>query len=456
MESSKILLKDGQTVDLVDGRIADDDIANWNGKMDRQSAGNASEPVYIENGIAKVATNLATIGNLENKLNVDGSNASTNGVTNMMKKVITDSNTLSEDSYYFGDSNLDHTEIRRRPIRDLWNFFANNIRKNILGSVGSADKPIYLENGVPKVCTDGIPYSEVSYGGRDGYGVFVGGTHNLANSSRCYCTFLISVTSYPDNIAHTYIGTFTFRGGFLNRELKCLTGTPAYPLRIAVVSNEDGKDGNGNPTYTLGLYVIPADKTYKYSSYKITRIASSSDFIWDVKALSSAAYDELNSVAKPSLRPIILTWDASGSNVKTTGGTWIPTFDKATIIDCRGIVDMSIQVDLSIIGQSTYVDTLSSYDITLVNSSNTDILPESLHQSGRMPRQTKSSTGGGTIDISHTHRFIFPITSSTNFLAGYIPKIKLPGNYPLDSKAQVNIKALCRGIILPYGADEPF
>ena len=420
MKSSKILLKDGQTVDLVDGRIADGDIASWN-----------------------------------KKLNVDGSNATTNGVNTMMRAVITGSNSLSEDSYYFGDSNFDHMEIRRRPIKDLWNFFANKIRKNILGSVGSKDKPIYLENGYPKVCTDGIPYSEVSYGGSDGYGVFVGGAHNLANSSRCYCTFLISVASYPDNIAHTYIGTFTFRGGVLNKELKCLTGTPAYPLRIATVYNEDGKDSNGKPTYTLGLYVIPADKTYKYSGYKITRIASTSDFIWDVKALSSAAYDECNSVAKPSLRPIILRWDANGSNVTKTGGTWIPTFDKATIIDCRGIVDMSIQVDLSIIGQSTYVDTITNYDITLVNSSETDIIP-SLHQTGRMPRQTNSNTGGGTIDISCTHRFIFPITSKTNLLAGYIPKIKLPGNYPLDPGAQVNIKALCRGIILPYGADEPF
>ena len=420
MKSSKILLKDGQTVDLVDGRIADGDIASWN-----------------------------------KKLNVDGSNANTIGVNNLMRKVITGSNTLSEDSYYFGDSNFDHTEIRRRPIKDLWNFFANKIRKNILGSVGSKDKPIYLENGYPKVCTDGIPYSEVNYGESDGCGVFVGGAHNLANSSRCYCTFLISVASYPDNIAHTYIGTFTFRGGVLNKELKCLTGTPAYPLRIATVYNEDGKDSNGKPTYTLGLYVIPADKTYKYSGYKITRIASTSDFIWDVKALSSAAYDECNSVAKPSLRPIILRWDASGSNVTKTGGTWIPTFDKATIIDCRGIVDMSIQVDLSIIGQSTYVDTITNYDITLVNSSKTDIIP-SLHQTGRMPRQTNSNTGGGTIDISCTHRFIFPITSKTNLLAGYIPKIKLPGNYPLDPGAQVNFKALCRGIILPYGADEPF
>ena len=419
MKSSKILLKDGQTVDLADSRIADSDIASWH-----------------------------------NKLDIDGSNATTYGVTNMMRQVSSESGILNDDSYYFGDSDADHTQIVRRPITDMRDY----IKNRLLGSVGSADKPIYLDNGVPKVCADGIPYSEVNYGGSGGLGVFVGGAHNLANSSRCYCTFLISVASYPDNIAHTYIGTFTFRGGFLNRELKCLTGKPVYPLRIATIYIEDGKDSNGKPTYTLGLYVIPADKTYKYSGYKLTRIASTSDFIWDVKALSSAEYDECNSVAKPALRPIILTWDAHGSNVSKTGGTWIPTFDRATIIDCRGIVDMSIQVDLSIIGQRTYVGTISSYDITLVNSSETDILPVSLHQKGRMPRQaySSSSTIDGTIDISCTHRFIFPITSKTNFLAGYMPKITLPSNYPLDPKAQVTINALCRGIILPYGADEPF
>ena len=423
MKSSKILLKDGQTVDLVDGRIADGDIASWN-----------------------------------NKLNVDGSNATNAGVTAMMKKVSSGTGGLDDNSTYFGDSNDDHTHIVRRPILNLWNYFAPKVDNKIvdkLGSVGSADKPIYLENGVPKVCADGVPYSFYNYGNADyGYGVFVGGKSNLKASTRCYCSFLVSVSSEPDKILHTYIGTFTFRGEILNSELKCLTGKPAYPLRIAIVSTVDGGT-TAAPTYTVGLYVIPADNTYKYSTYRLTRIASS-DFTWDVKNLSAAEYDACNSVSKPALRPIILTWYAAGSNVTTTGGTWLPTFDKATIIDCRGIVDMSIQVDLSIIGQTTYIDTLYNYEITLVNSSGTDILNSTLHQSGRMPRQTKSSTSGGTIDISHTHRFIFPITSTTNLLAGYRPKITLPSNYTLDSGAQVSIKALCRGIILPYGADEPF
>jgi len=427
MKSSKILLKDGQTVDLVDGRIADSDISSWN-----------------------------------SKLNVDGSNATNAGVTAMMKKVSSGTGGLDDDSTYFGDSNDDHTHIVRRPILNLWNYFAPKVDNKIvdkLGSVGSADKPIYLENGVPKVCEDGVPFSSVNYGGSEGYGVFVGGAHNLANTTRCNCTFLVSVSSNPDLMLHTYIGTFSFRGDLSNKvnkkELKCLTGTPAYPLRMAVVYNEDGTDSNGKPTYTVGLWVIPADKTYKYSNYRLTRIAYSG-FIWDVKKISEVEYDNCNTVAKPALRPIILTWDANGSNVTKTGGTWLPTFDKATKIDCRGIVDMSIQVDLSIIGQTTYIDTLSNYEITLVNSSGTDILNSTLHQKGRMPRQTKSSTGGGTIDISCTHRFIFPITSTTNLIDGYRPKITLPSNYTLDSGAQVSIKAICKGIVLPYGSDEPF
>lgn len=459
MQSSKILLKDGQTVDLVDGRIADGDIDTWNSKMDRQTVGNVSEPVYLENGIAKVATNVVTDGKLNAKLNVDGSNATTEGVTAMMKKVESGSGDLNYASFYFGDSNDDHKKIVRRPVSDLWEYIKKNVKTDILGSVGSADKPIYLENGVPKVCDDGVPYSTVNYGKDVGYGVYVGGNTKLANTTRCYCTFLVSVSSNPDLTLHTYIGTFSFRGDLSNKvnkkELKCLTGTPAYPLRMSVVYNEDGKDSNGKPTYSVGLFVIPARKTDKYSTYRLTRIAHSG-FIWDVKKISETDYDNCNAAAKPALIPIILTWDAAGSNVTKTGGTWIPTFDKATKIDCRGIVDMSIQVDLSIIGQTTYIDTLSSYEITLVNSSKTDILNSTLHQTGRMPRQTKSSTSGGTIDISHTHRFIFPITSTTNLIDGYMPKITLPTNYTLDTIAQVSIKALCRGIVLPYGEDAPF
>ena len=414
MQSSKILLKDGQTVDLVDGRIADGDIASWN-----------------------------------NKLNVDGSNATNEGVTAMMRKVPSGTGTLSDESSYFGDSDSDHAKIVRRPVLDIWNYV-----KGKLGSAGSKDRPVYFDGGVPKECDTVLPCSIIDSGSATGYGVFVGGKTAVGSSTRCYCAFLLTATASPDWVAHTYIGTFTFQhGSFLNYELKCLTGTPNYPMRIAVSYNK-----NSDSTYNIGVYVIPADATVNtYANYKLTRIASAS-FTWACTAINAAECAALdNDGAKPALVPIRLYFSGGGSNVKTTGGSWLPTFDDATIKKCRGIVDLSIQVDLSIIGQTTYIETLSSYEITLVNSAGTDILSESLHQTGRMPRQTKSSTSGGTVDISHTHRFVFPITAACNLFAGYRPKITLPSNYPLDSNAQVSVTAICSGIVHPYyGKDTSF
>ena len=289
MQSSKILLKDGQTVDLVDGRIADGDIASWN-----------------------------------NKLNVDGSNATNAGVTAMMKKVSSGTSYVDDDSTYFGDSNDDHTHIVRRPILNLWNYISDKVDEK-LGSVGSTETPIYLENGVPKVCTlVGVPFSFYNYGNANGYGVFVGGNTNLANTTRCYCTFLVSLSSNPDLMQHTYIGTFSFRGDLSNKvmkkELRCLTGAPQYPLRIAVVYNEDGKDSNGKPTYSVGVFVIPADKSYKYSTYRLTRIASSG-FKWDVKKISEVDYDNCAASDAKSASTVIVSSDAVFNSISKSEST---------------------------------------------------------------------------------------------------------------------------------------
>lgn len=414
MQSSKMQTKDGQTVELTDSRISEEKIAGWDAK-----------------------------------LNVDGSNATEAGVTAMMRKVPGGSATLSDESSYFGDSSADHARIVRRPVTDIWNYV-----KGKIGSAGSESRPVYLEEGTFKQCEAGIPYDVLDSGSATGYGVYVGGNSAVGSYTRCYCAFLLTATASPDMTAHTYIGTFTFRhGSVLNYELKCLTGTPQYPMRIAVVYNT-----NSDSTYNLGAYVIPADPTVNtYANYKLARMASSA-FTWACTAITAADCAALdNDGAKPALAPVRLSFSGGGSNVKTTGGSWIPTFNQSTISNCRGIVDLSVQVDLSLVGQTTYVSTLTSYDITLVNSAGTDILPAAYHQSGIMPKATKSSTSGGTVGMSCTHRFVFPITATSNLLAGYRPKITLPSNYALDSNAQVNISATCSGIVLPYyGTDTSF
>lgn len=97
MQSSKMKAKDGSTIELVDNRIADGDIASWN-----------------------------------NKLNVDGSNATNDGVTAMMRKVPSGSDLLNDESSYFGDSTLDHARIVRRPILNIWDYIKGKI-SSVLG-----------------------------------------------------------------------------------------------------------------------------------------------------------------------------------------------------------------------------------------------------------------------------------------------------------------------------------
>ena len=119
MQSSKMKAKDGSTIELVDNRISDADITNWN-----------------------------------SKLNVDGSNATTVGVTTMMRQVASGTADLNDESSYFGDSNSDHTHIVRRPVLDLWNYIKGKISSvlgltatNYSGKAATAGKAIADASG---------------------------------------------------------------------------------------------------------------------------------------------------------------------------------------------------------------------------------------------------------------------------------------------------------------------
>ena len=72
-------IHDHRNKDVLDG-ITSNDVANWNNKIDKQTIGGASEPVYLENGIAKVATNVATKDELATKQNslIAGDNVTIN------------------------------------------------------------------------------------------------------------------------------------------------------------------------------------------------------------------------------------------------------------------------------------------------------------------------------------------------------------------------------------------
>lgn len=119
MQSSKMKAKDGSIIELVDNRISDADISSWN-----------------------------------SKLNVDGSNATNEGVTAMMRKVPSGSDSLNDDSSYFGDSTSDHAKIVRRPVLDIWNYIKGKISSvlgltatNYSGKAATAGKAIADASG---------------------------------------------------------------------------------------------------------------------------------------------------------------------------------------------------------------------------------------------------------------------------------------------------------------------
>ena len=344
-----------------------------------------------------------------NKLNADGSNATNAGVTAMMKKVSSGTAALDDDSTYFGDSNDDHTHIVRRPILNLWNYIEGKVETK-LGSVGSADKPIYMKNGVPTVCIDGVPYSSVNYSGNAGYGVFIGGNTNLTNTTRCSCTFLVSISSNPDLMLHTYIGTFSFRGDLSNKvakkELRCLTGAPQYPLRITVVYNVDGEDSNGKPTYSVGLYVIPARKTDKYSTYRLTRIAHSA-FKWNVKSISSTDYDNCDAASKN----VVMTQTAmikDVANKSATSDTSSVHIYYDDIVCNNGSTAYTINIARLVIGKTYrfHIMKESQASTYLYNYGGSGLGTVTIYYEDSTKGVTSNArfalNGGGTGNISHT------------------------------------------------------
>ncbi len=378
------------------------------------------------------------------KLNVSGSNATNAGVTAMLRKVSTGSASLSDESQYFGDSNSDHAKVVRRPVSDILDYV-----KGKLGSVGGSSKPVYFSNGLPVECdsveASQVPFTEISSDANVSYGVYLGGATAIGRNTRSNVAFLVSISTTDSLPLRTYLGTFSYRassGGKLAMELKELNGQSTYPWRIWYADSSTGSGSSA--TYDVGLWIIPPNKTTTYATVKVTKLHSAS-FDWTPAACTEETYDILDAYARPPLRFRTLTYSSGGSNVKTTGGTWTSTYNAATAMDAIGVVDLTVTVGINVIKQSTYVATLTNYEVTLVNSAGTEIIDSSKRQSAPMPKATSSSR---TVSGCSMHRFVFPITASSNLLAGYRVQVRLPSNYTIDD--QVNISVHCQGVIHPY------
>jgi hypothetical protein len=379
------------------------------------------------------------------KLNIDGTNATSTGIGTALSKIDIENGAFTDADYFVvRDKDATASTWRKKYASTLWTYI-----KGKFGGVGDYQTPVYFSDGVPVACSGiqatEIPSTTVSSNGANCYGIFLGGATGVARTTRVNVSFIFSACATGEGSLDVYLGAFAFRGtkGLIELELKSLNGTPTRPWKIwyAGTKNSDG-------TYDVGLWIVPAEKTWTYVTTKLTKLHASS-FDWAPAAADETAYDTLIQYARPPLRPITLAYSSGGSNVTSTGGTWTSTYNKGTAIAARGIVDLTVMVSLSVINQKTYVNTMTSYTVTLVNSAGTEIIPSSLEQTAQMPKAPNVSTANaGTLSTHSTHRFVFPITDSNNLLAGYRVQVQLPSNYTIDS--QVNVSVCCAGMILPY------
>lgn len=122
MQSSKMKAKDGSTIELVDNRISDADITNWNSKPSASHTHSASD---ITSGTLSTARG--------------GTGTSQTSTSNLASALInslsTGTSTPSDADYYvsqYAGGGTTTTSYHRRPVSALWNYIKGKI-SSVLG-----------------------------------------------------------------------------------------------------------------------------------------------------------------------------------------------------------------------------------------------------------------------------------------------------------------------------------
>ena len=144
MQSSKMKVKDGSTIELVDNRISDADITNWNGKASVSHTHSASD---IDSGTLSTARG-----------GTGTSQSSMSGVASALINSLSSGTSTPKDADYYvsqyagGGTNT--TSYHRRPVSALWNYIKEKISSvlgltatNYSGKAATAGKAIADASG---------------------------------------------------------------------------------------------------------------------------------------------------------------------------------------------------------------------------------------------------------------------------------------------------------------------
>ena len=127
MQSSKMKAKDGSTIELVDNRISDADITNWNGKASVSHTHSASD---IDSGTLSTARG-----------GTGTSQSSMSGVASaLINSLSSETSTPNDADYYvsqYAGGGTTNTSYHRRPVSALWEYIKDKI-SSVLGLTASA------------------------------------------------------------------------------------------------------------------------------------------------------------------------------------------------------------------------------------------------------------------------------------------------------------------------------
>lgn len=149
---------------VLDG-ITSDNVSNWNNKMDNQTVGSVSEPVYLENGIAKIATGVATKTDLNNLTDVVNNHTTEIGQITESVEGIESALSNKKDSYI------------------LYNKYAINISSNTSKQhVFSLSEPVYNVRGWVSVKPEYGGVSIMPLKADENYVAYTGSWDKLTNN----------------------------------------------------------------------------------------------------------------------------------------------------------------------------------------------------------------------------------------------------------------------------------
>lgn len=221
-------------------------------------------------------------------------------------------------------------------------------------------------------------------------------------------------------------------------------------VRSFTVRRIDGK-GNLNfglypvamtsePAYRFGFYCCFDAETYcvlKVKPIFTTQYVTSVDWVTDAATIATVRSDSGRSDDNPYMfraLPRAIRLSSGGSNISATGGTWTSSWLAYQSYVFGGGLDITVDFDFNLIGQSTYVAVLAAAHVSLCDWSGT----EKYYNTVTMPRVTY---GRQSVSKRCSVRFTLADVGTT-FRYGFKIKVTLPSNYPLDTGAQVNVAGL--------------